>query len=331
MAAFHCSGAEYLGILEGYAGQKAGLALTRAEILRHIPDHREVVPSDDARVIRVRREEMESAVRELLFELGVVQTQEDPHWTLTEKYFHDAHASEILARISDLFFKQTFARAQSPAPIDATPIFEAVAREYGARGIQIMQEYYAALLDYLQGGLAPFRRTEWTDVKDLDDLFTSGSLAPTHGAFIDQRFVDYLSKQFEAIDSIHWRQFEALTAEFFSREGCEVSLGPGQDDGGVDVRVWRDSDSKTGAAPTILIQCKRQKAKVGQVVVKALWADVVAEHAESGLIVTTSALQPGAKKVCVARGYHVSAVDRATLAKWLSQLRTPGSGVFMSR
>ena len=48
-------------------------------------------------------------------------------------------------------------------------------------------------------------------------------------------------------------------------------------------------------------QCKRQKEKVGKVVVKALWADVQHEKASPGLIVTTSRLSPGAKEVCAAR------------------------------
>jgi hypothetical protein len=44
-------------------------------------------------------------------------------------------------------------------------------------------------------------------------------------------------------------------------------------DGGVDVRVWTDQDSKTGP-PLMLIQCKRYKDVVGIETVKAFWSDV---------------------------------------------------------
>jgi hypothetical protein len=53
------------------------------------------------------------------------------------------------------------------------------------------------------------------------------------------------------------------------------------------------------------VQCKRQKEKVGKVVVNALWADVEHEKAKSGLIVTTTAVSPGARKVPAVRAYPI--------------------------
>src|SRR5262249_49455769 len=131
------------------------------------------------------------------------------------------------------------------------------------------------------------RRIEWREIRDLDDLFQSEKLRAEYGKFFDQRFVNYLHKNFNRIDSIHWRQFEGLAAEYFDRLGYTVELGPGRNDEGVDIRLW-DKDSNTGGPPLVLVQCKRQKSKIEKVVIKALWADVLAEKAESGLIVTTS-------------------------------------------
>jgi restriction system protein len=79
----------------------------------------------------------------------------------------------------------------------------------------------------------------------------------------------------------------------------------------------------------MLVQCKREKKKVGKVVVKALWADIYDEGAESGLIVTSNALAPGAEKVCEARNYPIEQANRATLRKWIKAMRTPGSGIFL--
>jgi restriction system protein len=332
LAAFWCTGGEFLGILEEYAGKKAGLALSRDKLLEHIPTYRARLPAEDHHSIRVRHEEMEGAVRELLIELGAAQSEETPSMALLIKYWNDPEAKTIADYIGDLFFKQTFKTMQSAGAdrtIQLNDVMSATAQRFGARGLTMFKEFHDLLIDYQQGSLGSFRRTAWKDVKELNELFASGRLAATHGTFIDQRFIDYLAKQFAAIDAIHWRQFEALTAEFFSREGYKVALGPGRDDGGVDIRVWRDA-AAAQQPPTILVQCKRQKDKVGKVVVKALWADVIAENAESGLIVTSSALQPGAENVCIGRGYPVSAIDRPALARWLEQLRTPGNGLFMS-
>jgi restriction system protein len=79
----------------------------------------------------------------------------------------------------------------------------------------------------------------------------------------------------------------------------------------------------------MLVQCKRQKAKIEKVVVKALWADVVAEGAESGLIVTTSSLSPGSANICKARAYPIEQANRETLKTWIQQMKTPGEGVFL--
>ena len=65
-------------------------------------------------------------------------------------------------------------------------------------------------------------------------------------------------------------------------------------------------------------------------VLKALWADVSDEGAQSGLIVTTSALTPSAEAVRKAREYPIAAVERRKLQDWIEQLRTPGAGTFLA-
>jgi restriction system protein len=172
------------------------------------------------------------------------------------------------------------------------------------------------------------RKIAWKDTLDLKELFSSESIDATHGTFFDQRFIDYLSANFDRIDNINWRKFEGLAAEFFVRSGYTVDVGPGRNDGGIDIRAWN-----LGSTPTdpslILIQCKRQKDKVGKTVVKALWADVVDENATSGLVVTSSTLAPGADAVRRARSYPIEVADRSTLKDWLFQLKTPGTGIFL--
>ena len=77
------------------------------------------------------------------------------------------------------------------------------------------------------------------------------------------------------------------------------------------------------------MQCKREKEAVGKVVVKALYADVKHEDARLGLIVTSNALAPGARKVCLARSYPILEANRETLNSWVEEMRTPYSGVFL--
>jgi restriction system protein len=140
--------------------------------------------------------------------------------------------------------------------------------------------------------------------------------------------VDFLSHNFQSIDQINWRKFEGLTCEFFHRVGLDVKIGKGRNDDSIDARIWAKGKSAT-KPPLILVQCKRQKDKVEKVVVKALYADVIHEKAKLGLVVTSSALSPGAQKVCSARSYPVAESNRDTLKKWIGAMRTPYSGIFL--
>lgn len=110
-------------------------------------------------------------------------------------------------------------------------------------------------------------RRRWDDVLDLSELFSSESVMASYGRFFDQRFVNYLAANYDAVGAIHWRKFEGLVAEYFHRAGFQVEVGPGRNDNGVDIRVWEKSLAADAAPPTLLIQCKRVRREVDKVVV----------------------------------------------------------------
>ncbi|EFD66088.1 conserved hypothetical protein [Streptomyces lividans TK24] len=169
----------------------------------------------------------------------------------------------------------------------------------------------------------------WRDSLALAELFDSESTTATYGKFFDQRFIDYLAANFDQIGEINWRKFEALTAEYFDRQGYEVELGAGRNDNGVDLRIWESGTRGDDSAPTIIVQCKREKQKIQKVVVKALAADVRWEGAEQGLLVATADWLLGAREVVKTRSYPVSEVNRTALKEWLIGMRTSGSGLWL--
>lgn len=329
MAALWTTGRELLEILFEYVGYKAGLALTRQDLIAHMPRNAASLPNDDDG-IRIRHEDVEDMVRELLHNVGVIKNPRSgisPTITLFHKYKHDSQRLEIVHNL--MRWMADVGKQTGNDPIDITPIAANAVAEHGRVGLSMFWEFYELLTEYLQGSIiGTFRRVEWENVEQLQQLFTSENLTPVHGTFLDQRFVDYLAQNFSAVDRMHWRKFEGLVGEYFDKKGYAVALGPGRNDGGVDIRVWREIPTP-GDPPTLLIQCKRQQEKVGQVIVKALWADMVHEDVPTGLIVTTSALEPGAVKTGVARGYHVGRTEREKLRKWLEAMRTPGTGLFL--
>ncbi|MFD9224845.1 restriction endonuclease [Streptomyces sp. NPDC060064] len=171
-------------------------------------------------------------------------------------------------------------------------------------------------------------RHRWERILDLAELFSSESVMASYGKFFDQRFVNYLAANYEAIGAIHWRKFEGLVAEYFDRQGFRVEIGPGRNDNGVDIRVWEDSPSAGASPPTMLIQCKRVRREIDKVVVKSLAADVVWEGAQQGLLVATADWSPGAREVVHTRSYQVAEVNRAALQTWLEDMRVSGNGIW---
>ncbi|WP_406426599.1 restriction endonuclease [Streptomyces sp. NBC_00147] len=215
--------------------------------------------------------------------------------------------------------------------LDPRPLIDEVKRRWGAKGALIALRLMESInTRVVASPWSLVRRTEHQSRLELRELFTSETLPLPLGLFFDQRFIDYLDANSAALAEMHWRQFEGLVAERLRREGLRVELGPGRGDEGVDVRAW-DPQAGDDAPAVMLVQCKRTKNKVDRVVVKALASDVMFEGARQGMVATTSSWSPGARSTVEARGYPVQETNHATLAKWLTEMRTPGSGVWLAR
>ncbi len=160
----------------------------------------------------------------------------------------------------------------------------------------------------------------------LSDLFAKEQSTASLGRFLDQRFVDYLDANFGDVDSMNWRRFEALVAEYLTRLGFAVELGPGRGDDGVDIRAWPLDVDPAGLA-TIIVQCKRQGRKIDKAVIKALAADVHWNGADVGLLATTTSWSPGARSVAQTRDYPVLELNRDAVRSWVRAMRTPGIGI----
>lgn len=320
-------------------GYKSGLALTREELVEHAGDVKVVAAALAAQTeipVPLRASEIEDAFQIVLYKLGRLEKPFVGHGPtlLYLKYLKDPQKQILLEQVLSLLGKFHFDKGKQALSdgFDQLRFMEFIQGEIPPEGIAIAVELInliklseeASPWEWL-----PERQFNWVRPIELKELFVGENLDAMHGTFFDQRFVDYLGANFSEVSNINWRKFEGLTAEFFVREGFKVEIGPGRNDGGIDIRVW-DPGARSDSPPVILVQCKRQKTSVEKVVVKALWADVVHEGATSGLIVTSSTLSPGAETVRTSRSYPVDVADRATLRGWIEHMRTPGRGVFLS-
>jgi|SRR3954469_3346036 len=327
MGAFWLRRNELLSILSEHAGSKAGLALNSRKLRLQLPSYKRELSGNGEQLLRVRAEELAFMGAELLFTLGNTPSPQLIFWPpphLIPLLRDDLATDQLHTSMREIL--EDLANNTS-GPINLDVLFETMLQRHGKKGLEMALLWFDTIQQQQHQSIgSTFRRVEWADVAELKDLFESEELQTRYGHFLDQRFLDYLARNEHAIDSMNWRKFEGLAAEYFARNGYRTILSKGRNDNNVDLRVW---NSGSQGAPLLLVQCKRQKEKVGKVVVKALYADLLHEKAHGGLIVTSSSLSPGAEKTCVARSYPITQANRQTLAQWLAAMQSPGAGVFM--
>ncbi|GFE64366.1 restriction endonuclease [Litoreibacter roseus] len=315
-------------------GYKTGILLSQSQLFRlldEIGDFRARLEPDGDKGARLHSTEVEEVTAFLLHRVGNTATPStmNSHIALHHKYKGDEVAFACFMSVSELFVEflnsaTTQARKSPPksGKLDPSDFIKRAFDKHGSTGGEMALEMiYGVNSDMHRSPWGQIRNVDWVDTVELKSLFQSEALEASYGSFFDQRFIDYLHQNFGEIGDIHWRKFEGLTGEYFEREGFQVDVGPGRNDDGIDLRIYRDEPTKNDPA-LIIVQCKRQKAKIDKALVKSVYADVLHEKAESGLIVTTSSLSPGAALMRNARGYPVADADRETLREWIHKMRT---------
>jgi restriction system protein len=294
------------------AGCRSGFALGESDILERLEADHQFVDEVTAReFIRMASTDYADAVGDLLFALGAARTRGMPPlsrrfmWNIAQE---PGESFDIWRLMEIEAVAHEYARRKLSRNDSQGEVFQELRKLLGNNVDNCLPGLLAAVDEEI--ALNPFysRDVEKSDLISLSDLFHSEKLPPNDVQLFDQRFIDYLDRNPEGLLKMNWRQFEGLTAEWFQRKGYTVCLGPGRNDGGVDIRLWKDDVSQSGP-PTIIVQCKRYKEKVDRVTVKALYSDLLFEKAAGAMIVTTSDISYGAKKDIRAREYPITSAN----------------------
>lgn len=328
----------FKSFLSDRIGYKSGLALTTAEMIELLANNDPlaiILKEQNEELVRIRTDHIEDTFQIMLHRLGVINNDFVGHapTMLDLELMHHPEKRAILQEVLALLGSTHFDLGKHSIfdNFDENAYYKTIQLTLGIEALEIANRLVsltkeseeASPWDWLMA-----RTTEWKSPIELKDLFESESLEAMYGTFLDQRYINYLASNTEKISEIHWRKFEALTAEYFERKGYKVQIGPGRNDGGIDIRVWSELSS-TSQPPVQLIQCKRTKSKIDKVLVKSLWADIADENAKGGIIVTTSSFSLGAREICKVRNYPIREANRETVIQWLTELRNTGRGVFM--
>jgi hypothetical protein len=170
--------------------------------------------------------------------------------------------------------------------------------------------------------LAHLRRQRWEWVQRLMAVRLSD---------IRDEIFEHFADVPDDMKRIGWRQFEELLDAIFKNQGFRTELGPGRNDGGIDLRLYQND-----AIPELvsLVQAKRYAtAPIQLEAVAALFGVAVAERAESGMFVTTSRFQPKARSFALGTEKRIDVptitlVDGQRVAEWCGAIARDLSDYF---
>lgn len=323
--------ADHLHEIVGYKSGVAASIEHMCDLLSGSGFDDEIVSSEE-RGIRIRSEDYDRLYYTLLHKVGVTDRPLDGILDLIKisREIARRNGEEFALSIHNMYHRHIEietkkAIQEGRKSLNPEGMMIEAAQAHGKTGLDAIMSFiqgYDDLLKHSPHTLMRFH--QYTDIVNLADLFEQYNPVAEKGAFLDQRFIDYLSNNLHKLGEIHWRKFEELTAECFQRFGYVVDLGPGSNDDGVDLRVWNNAKDGT---PEFIIQCKRVKSKIDKVTIKGLYADVLHEGCKLGVLVTSSEFSKGARSTIEARSYPIEEVNRDSITKWLRQLRTPGTGI----
>jgi hypothetical protein len=138
---------------------------------------------------------------------------------------------------------------------------------------------------------------------------------------ITAELIAYFAHHPEDLHRLTPRAFEELLSAVFANQGYRSELGPGWNDGGVDIRLYQ-KDS-IGEILT-LVQAKKYSPDrpIRLEAVAALSAIVDKEKANRGLFVTTSRFLPQSSTFAAQSGFRLVLADSQDIAKWCAQCAT---------
>jgi restriction system protein len=303
-----------------YIGVKSGLLLNRFQIREILlENYNEIflVKDDLNRYIRLYPDEFDEMLLNLRQKLGNLplepSTKQD--YENLNKYVMRTRDIERVGRATGICLKYIYENSNI-TNIELAKLLEE--KENYPKEISLSLANIALEREDLSCVSLPESKS-WNGFTKLSDLFECEILSENENDFLDQKFIDYLAVNGNEIEKMHWRNFERFCAQYFNKKGRKVILGPGTNDGGVDIRVFDPEDL---TKPLILIQCKRYKSenKVSIETVKSFYTDVLYENAERGLIATSSYISAGGKKVRDIRGYNIDFAEVNKVKSWATEM-----------
>jgi hypothetical protein len=227
--------------------------------------------------------------------------------------YHDdvPEADETLLLISEGSISRIF--AIDGAYSEFEPAFQALLDRLGYE-FEMPNHYSFALYpkdERLKEDFLRLHRWQWLQHLSKQKLFE-----------LHNEVYEHFAKYPQDLQRLEWRQFEELLDAIFKNQGFYTELGPGRNDGGVDLRLYQ---SRSIPELVTLVQAKRYQKPIEQETVAALWAHAVVEGAPRSLFATTSRFRPSVTKFAASVEQRVGLpalelADGEKIAGWCGEI-----------
>jgi hypothetical protein len=136
-----------------------------------------------------------------------------------------------------------------------------------------------------------------------------------------QEVFEYFNLNPKKLYSLTPRKLEILISEIFKNQGFHTILGPGNNDGGVDLRIYQ-KDEIDQIVTLVQIKKYKESLPIKLESVAYLQAIVDEEKANRGLFITTSKYLPQAKKFASRQNKKLILSDSADISRWCDVVKT---------
>jgi HJR/Mrr/RecB family endonuclease len=226
-------------------------------------------------------------------------------------------ASSLVA-LSVLFFISNPSKAQNIFTMIMEFMF--IALLIGAIGCFIYWIYSNSKLEKanLESRKQIFQYQENAKLGSHKPTFQHQEKTINHNVSVDQHHqVNELKWSKELIDSLEWKCFEDLCAEYFKEKGYKANVTKLGADGGVDIYIFKESYSST--KPFGIVQCKAWNTyKVGVKPVRELFGVMVSERTPLGIFITSGTYTKEAEEF--SKGKNLKLLSGSSLLKLIESL-----------
>ena len=230
--------------------------------------------------------------------------QEIEKWARANDLWHDCGFFDYLERVDPIEWDDTAYAVVLAAEGDfARVIFS---REYwaedGERDLpeefdQILQRhgFWYEQYDHTEMRIYPYGKSIEAEFREHLRWKWICNLIKPDFDLLNEELYDHFGNTPDRLQALHWRDFEKLVAALMESQGYEVELGPGRNDGGVDIRLLQRDP--VGDILT-LVQVKRYRSdrRIQLEAVQALHGAMTVEHGRQSMFVTTSEYAPSARR-----------------------------------